>query len=285
MATQLDWWPSPAKLNLFLHINGRYANGYHQLQSLFQLLDYGDELAFELTSSGKIDLLSPIPGVDNQDNLIVKAAHLLKAHTNITAGCLIHLHKLLPMGGGIGGGSSNAATTLVALNHLWNCQLSITELAALGLQLGADVPIFVQGHSAFAEGVGELLSPVHIKEQYYLVVHPHCHVSTAEIFSAADLPRNTPLMAWADYDFATTRNDCQQLVCNRHPNVANTLQWLVEYAPSRMTGTGACLFAVFDYLEQAESVLARLPSTCSGFVARGVDRSPLYDKLDELKKS
>lgn len=284
MENQLDWWPSPAKLNLFLHINGRYANGYHQLQSLFQLLDYGDQLAFEVTQTSNIQLLTPIPGVENQHNLIVKAAKLLQQHCQYQGGCKIWLDKVLPMGGGIGGGSSNAATTLVALNHLWNCGLSVTELAKLGLQLGADVPIFVEGKSAFAQGVGEQLFATHIPTKYYLVVNPHCHVSTAEIFSAVDLPRNTPQIDWSEYNFANSKNDCQQLVCNLYPNVANTLQWLVEYAPSRMTGTGACLFAVFESLEQAQLVLAKLPEGCSGFVAQGVDQSPLLDKLNGQKK-
>ncbi|MFT4994394.1 MAG: 4-diphosphocytidyl-2-C-methyl-D-erythritol kinase, partial [Paraglaciecola sp.] len=191
MDQQLNWWPSPAKLNLFLHINGRNANGYHQLQSLFQLLDYGDELAFEINGSGNIELMTPIEGVDNQDNLIIKAAHLLQKTANRELGCKIYLKKRLPMGGGIGGGSSNAATTLVALNYLWGCKLNNTQLAQLGLQLGADVPIFVVGNTAFAEGVGEKLYPAASLAKSYLVVFPDCHVSTAEIFSDPELPRTT----------------------------------------------------------------------------------------------
>ena len=282
MDQTIDWWPSPAKLNLFLHINGRYPNGYHQLQSLFQLLDKGDELAFNVTPHADITLLTPIDGVANEDNLIVKAARLLQAHTGCPQGCDIQLRKVLPMGGGIGVGSSNAATTLIALNYLWRCNLSLTKLAELGLALGADVPVFVMGNTAFAQGVGEQLTPVSIVQKHYLVVFPECHVSTAEIFNAPDLPRNTPLISWQEYDFDQTHNDCQQLVCNRFENVANTLRWLLEYAPSRMTGTGACLFAVFTGNQEAENVLANLPSGCSGFVAKGVDVSPVHDKLAHL---
>lgn len=282
MDQTIDWWPSPAKLNLFLHINGRYPNGYHQLQSLFQLLDKGDELAFTVTPLAEITLLTPIDGVANEDNLIVKAARLLQKHTDSPQGCDIQLRKVLPMGGGIGGGSSNAATTLIALNYLWKCNLSLTELAELGLALGADVPVFVMGNTAFAQGVGEQLTPVSIVQKHYLVVFPKCHVSTAEVFNAPDLPRNTPLISWQEYDFDQTHNDCQQLVCNRFENVANTLRWLLEYAPSRMTGTGACLFAVFTSNQEAENVLANLPSGCSGFVAKGVDVSPVHDKLAHL---
>ena len=214
--------------------------------------------------------------------MIVKAARLLQQHADVQQGCDIQLRKILPMGGGIGGGSSNAATTLIALNHLWKCNLSLTELADIGLTLGADVPVFVMGKTAFAQGVGEQLTPAHVAQKHYLVVFPQCHVSTAEVFTDPDLPRNTALISWQEYEFDQTHNDCQQLVCNRYPNVANTLRWLLEYAPSRMTGTGACLFAVFTSNQEAENVLANLPSGCSGFVATGVDVSPVHDKLARL---
>lgn len=283
MDQQLNWWPSPAKLNLFLHINGRYDNGYHQLQSLFQLLDYGDELAFEINRSGRLELMTPLEGVDNQDNLIVKAALLLQKEVDTKQGCKIYLKKRLPMGGGIGGGSSNAATTLVALNYLWDCKLNDTQLAQLGLQLGADVPIFVAGNTAFAQGVGEQLYPTNIPAKSYLVVFPDCHVSTAEIFSAPDLPRNTAKISFDAYHFDQTHNDCQELVCKRYPNVANTLRWLLEYAPSRMTGTGACLFAVFDTQKQALALQAKLPKGSVSFVANGVSRSALHTTLASFK--
>ncbi|MCV2886668.1 4-(cytidine 5'-diphospho)-2-C-methyl-D-erythritol kinase [Aestuariibacter sp. AA17] len=282
MATSLDWWPSPAKLNLFLHINARLNNGYHALQSVFQLLDFGDKLAFEVNTSSRISMKTPIAGVKDVDNLIFRAAKALQEASNTDLGCDIYLEKVLPMGGGIGGGSSNAATTLVALNHLWQCHLSIDELADIGLSLGADVPIFVRGHSAFAEGVGEQITPLNLANKYYLVVFPGCHVSTGEIFTHPNLPRNTPKIRLQDYEFSETHNDCQKIVCERYPKVANLLHWLLEYAPSRMTGTGACLFSVFDTKSEAERVLSQLPEECTGFVAQGVNRSPLYAKLDEI---
>lgn len=284
MAKELTWWPSPAKLNLFLHITGKLENGYHSLQSLFQILDFGDELAFEISPTQHIELLTPIPGVDNHDNLIIKAALLLQQHAKVSIGCNIRINKRLPMGGGIGGGSSNAATTLVALNHYWKAGLTIQQLCELGLTLGADVPIFVKGNTAFAEGIGEQIYPVELEQKYYLVVFPNCHVSTAEIFQAKDLPRNTAKIDWQNYRFEDTHNDCEKLVCNRYPKVANLLHWLVEYAPSRMTGTGACLFAVFDSAEKACLLKEQLPEDCIGFVTQGVNRSGLLKQLDALNK-
>ncbi|GAC38032.1 4-(cytidine 5'-diphospho)-2-C-methyl-D-erythritol kinase [Paraglaciecola psychrophila] len=276
----LNWWPSPAKLNLFLHINGRYENGYHQLQSLFQILDYGDELAFDVNTSNNITLADPIAGVADKDNLIIKAAHLLKSTLSDikskSLGCNIYLRKRLPMGGGIGGGSSNAATTLLVLNKLWNCHLSEAELIALGLTLGADVPIFIYGKTAFAEGVGEKLEQVSLSTKTYLVLFPDSHVSTAEIFSLPNLPRNTAKINFNDYSFDNTHNDCQELVCERDPNVAKALHWLLEYAPSRMTGTGSCVFAMFEHRQDALNVQALLPKDSISFVANGVSTSPLH---------
>ena len=281
--SRLNWWPSPAKLNLFLHINGRYKNGYHQLQSLFQILDYGDELAFDINCSDTITLADSITGVADEDNLIIKAALLLKQSLpnkkSKGLGCTIHLRKRLPMGGGIGGGSSNAATTLLVLNQLWDCQLSEAKLATLGLTLGADVPIFIQGKTAFAEGVGEKLQTVSLPTKTYLVVVPDSHVSTAEVFSLPDLPRNTTKINFIDYSFANTHNDCQELVCDRYPNVAKALHWLLEYAPSRMTGTGACVFAIFDHHKEALDVQALLPEGSISFVANGVNTSLLHGQI------
>lgn len=285
MEQKLIWWPCPAKLNLFLHINGRLPNGYHQLQSLFQLLDYGDNLAFDVTAKSEITLQTPIEGVPNEDNLIVKAARLLQQESGFSGGCDIWLEKKLPMGGGIGGGSSNAATALVALNHLWGCGFSLNKLADLGLSLGADVPIFVHGKSAFAEGVGEKIFPVVLETRYFLVAYPGCHVSTAEVFGDPDLPRNTAKIEWQDYRFEKTHNDCEKLVCNRYPKVANLLHRLVEYAPSRMTGTGACLFSVFDCAEKAQKLMEKLPENCLGFVASGVNHSPLHQQLERVTKT
>lgn len=279
-ANGLDWWPSPAKLNLFLHINGRRPDGYHELQSVFQMLSYGDELAFETTGANTIQMATKLDGVDDKDNLIVKAASLLQAKLDTSQGCIIHLNKRLPMGGGIGGGSSNAATTLLVLNHLWGGNLSTSQLAKLGLGLGADVPVFVHGNTAFANGVGEDLVPIHIQSKIYLVVFPNSHVSTAEIFNAENLPRNTPKIAMADYRFDITQNDCQNLVVDRYPEVANLLQWLLQFAPSRMTGTGACVFAVFETEKEAEHVFKQLPTKWRAFIAKGVERSPLVNALN-----
>ncbi len=279
----MDWWPSPAKLNLFLHILGRNEQGYHLLQTLFQMLDVGDKLAFTLTDDEKITMDRPLDGVPDEQNLIIRAARLLQSSCGISNGAVITLDKVLPMGGGIGGGSSNAATTLVALNELWNCKLNTTQLAALGLSLGADVPIFIHGETAFASGVGEQIHPVHIEQQWYLVANPGIHVSTAEVFAAPELKRDTPAIRWQDYNFEKTQNDCQILVTNTHPEVAKLLQWLVHYAPSRMTGTGACVFATFASEAQAREVQAKLPKKWNSFVAKGVKQSPLKVKLQAVR--
>jgi 4-diphosphocytidyl-2-C-methyl-D-erythritol kinase len=280
----LTWWPSPAKLNLFLHINGRYENGYHQLQSLFQLLDLADELAFEVNNSGLITLAEPLIGVEHQDNLIVRAANKLKqliaCPTKQDLGCHIHIKKRLPMGGGIGGGSSNAATTLLVLNKLWDLDIEIPQLSQIGLQLGADVPIFIQGKTAFAEGVGEKLLGVSLPHSSYLLIFPDCHVSTAQVFAYADLPRETPKIDLNQYQFSTTHNDCQELVCERYPDVANALHWLLEYAPARMTGTGACVFATFEHHQQALDVQKLLPEGTNSAVAKGQNISPLHKLMN-----
>jgi len=276
--------PAPAKLNLFLHITGRRADGYHLLQTLFQILDVGDEISFSANQTGFIKLSCNDPNLEGQDNLIYRAALALKPYAAATAGVEIFLQKNLPMGGGLGGGSSDAATTLHALNKLWNLDLSIAQLAAIGLTLGADVPLFVEGYTAFAEGVGEKLQPVVMPEKTYLVVTPACHVSTAEVFTHPDLIRNSPVISAADVLNSDLhkdwRNDCQSLVVRLYPQVAFTLQWLVEYAPSRMTGTGASLFAEFPDEISARRALADLPANCRGFVARGVNRSPLLAALE-----
>ena len=279
----LTWWPSPAKLNLFLHITGRNENGYHLLQSLFQIVDVADQLAFDINQTGSIELCTKMDDVPAEENLIVRAARLLQQHTAVSLGCRIWLQKILPMGGGIGGGSSNAATTLLVLNQLWKTGLSHQQLAELGLQLGADVPIFIHGETAFAEGVGEKIIPAKLKEQWYLVVFPNCHVSTAAVFSDPELVRDTAKMQWCDYEFSKTRNDCQKLVCKRYPEVASLLHQLLEYAPSRMTGTGACVFSVFDNMEDAEKVKNILPKDYRGFVTKGVNRSPLHQALMDFK--
>lgn len=283
MASELTWWPSVAKLNLFLHITGRREDGYHNLQSLFQLLDCGDRLAFEPTEDHQIALMTPLVGVPDEDNLIVKAARLLQPFAADNAGCKIWLDKRLPMGGGIGGGSSNAATTLLVLNSLWQCNLSLQQLEQLGLQLGADVPVFVHGRTTFASGVGEQFVDAPQPQHWFLVATPGVHIATADIFRHPELPRQTPVMNWQDYTFDNTTNDCQELVCRYHPKVAKLLHWLLEYAPSRMTGTGSSVFAVFADQSQALKVLDALPDEFMGFVAQGVNISPLHSQLEQRK--
>ncbi len=284
--------PAPAKLNLFLHITGRRTDGYHLLQTLFQILDTGDELQFSANQSGAIKLACNDKSLEGTDNLIYRAAMALKPYAATNAGVEIFLDKKLPMGGGLGGGSSDAATTLHALNKLWQLNLAVAELADIGLKLGADVPLFVEGYTAFAQGVGEKLTPVLLPEKVFLVVTPACHVSTVAVFTHPDLIRNSKVITEADVlnSFGTVdgnwlsnsdwRNDCQPLVERLYPIVALTLQWLVEYAPSRMTGTGASLFAEFPDEISARRALANLPDNCSGFVARGVNRSPLLTALE-----
>ena len=278
-------WPSPAKLNLFLYITGQRADGYHTLQTLFQFLDYGDTIDIAPRSDGEIHLLTPVEGVAHEDNLIVRAARLLmKAASESNrlpkgSGADISIDKRLPMGGGLGGGSSNAATVLVALNHLWQCGLSVDELAELGLTLGADVPVFVRGHAAFAEGVGEILTPVEPEEKWYLVAHPGVSIPTPVIFNDPDLPRNTPKRSIKTLLKCEFGNDCEVIARKRFREVDAALSWLLEYAPSRLTGTGACVFAEFDTESRARQVLEQAPEWLKGFVAKGVNLSPLHRAL------
>ncbi|MDM2759603.1 4-(cytidine 5'-diphospho)-2-C-methyl-D-erythritol kinase [Citrobacter freundii] len=278
-------WPSPAKLNLFLYITGQRADGYHTLQTLFQFLDYGDTIDITPRSDGEIHLLTPVEGVAHEDNLIVRAARsLMKAASESNrlpkgSGADISIDKRLPMGGGLGGGSSNAATVLVALNHLWQCGLSVDELAALGLTLGADVPVFVRGHAAFAEGVGEILTPVEPEEKWYLVAHPGVSIPTPVIFNDPDLPRNTPKRSIKTLLKCEFDNDCEVIARKRFREVDAALSWLLEYAPSRLTGTGACVFAEFDTESRARQVLEQAPEWLKGFVAKGVNLSPLHRAL------
>lgn len=278
-------WPAPAKLNLFLYITGQREDGYHTLQTLFQFLDYGDTLTIEPRRDGKICLLTPVEGVPDEENLIVRAARLLMkraaATERLATGCGadIAIEKRLPMGGGLGGGSSNAATVLVALNHLWQCGLSVDELAQLGLTLGADVPVFVRGHAAFAEGVGELLTPVDPPEKWYLVAHPGVSIPTPLIFGDPELPRNTPVRSINTLLNCEFGNDCEVIARKRFREVDAALSWLLEYAPSRLTGTGACVFAEFDTESSARQVLEQAPEWLNGFVARGVNLSPLAQTI------
>lgn len=278
-------WPSPAKLNLFLYITGQRPDGYHTLQTLFQFLDYGDTLTITPRTDGQLRLLTPVAGVPDEDNLIIRAAHLLmkaaaeKGRLPAGSGADISIEKRLPMGGGLGGGSSNAATVLVALNHLWQCGLPEDELATLGLTLGADVPVFVRGHAAFAEGVGEVLTPVDVAEKWYLVAHPGVSIPTPIIFRDPELPRNTPVRSIETLLNCEFGNDCEVIARKRFREVDDVLSWLLEYAPSRLTGTGACVFAEFDTELAARQVLEQAPEWLQGFVAKGVNLSPLKQAL------
>ncbi|PCH94476.1 MAG: 4-(cytidine 5'-diphospho)-2-C-methyl-D-erythritol kinase [Gammaproteobacteria bacterium] len=308
-------FPSPAKLNLFLHVVGQRADGYHELETLFQFIDYSDTIKISISKNADIELLTPIKGVRNEDNLIIKAARLLQNHlkerlkekpkeNQCTAiyGAKISIEKILPMGGGLGGGSSNAATILVALNELWQAHLSNEELALMGLSLGADIPVFIYGFSAFAQGVGEQLTPVYPKECWYLVTQPDVSISTASVFSSIDLPRNTARIVssnfnadYKDEDLFISlaghenkdkyHNDCQTMVIKHYDQVAKLLAWLVEYAPSRMTGTGACVFSRFSSQQEACDLQAKLPVGISSFVAQGLNKSPLRSVIEQFKSS
>ncbi|PMN24961.1 4-(cytidine 5'-diphospho)-2-C-methyl-D-erythritol kinase [Vibrio splendidus] len=286
MITTPTHWPSPAKLNLFLYITGRRDNGYHELQTLFQFVEFGDELTVSANSeTSSITITPEIPGVALEDNLIWKAATALQQYTSTSFGADIELKKVLPMGGGIGGGSSNAATVLVALNYLWRLKLSDDQLAEIGLQLGADVPVFVRGHAAFAEGVGEQLQPANPDEKWYLVVKPQVSIATVDIFTHSELTRNTPKRALATLLEQEYVNDCEKIVRMLYPEVDKQLSWLLQYAPSRLTGTGSCVFAEFSSKKEAESVLEQLPDTVSAFVARGRNISPLKETLAEYQSA
>jgi len=276
MQVRANAWLAPAKLNLFLHILGRREDGYHELQTLFQLLDVGDTLRFAATPRGELQLhlIANSTGqlVPLADNLILEAARLLRDHVgNPQLGAEIQLEKQLPMGGGLGGGSSDAATTLLALNQLWELGLTRQELQALGLQLGADVPVFIGGRSAWGEGVGENLEPVELPLRWYLVITPNCLVSTARIFGHENLTRNTRAIKMADFLAGGSRNDCESVTRNLYPEVDKALNWLSQYGPARMTGTGASVFADFSGKETARAALSALPDYWRGFVARGVN--------------
>ncbi|WP_418114286.1 4-(cytidine 5'-diphospho)-2-C-methyl-D-erythritol kinase [Vibrio scophthalmi] len=279
MISDTTHWPSPAKLNLFLYITGRRANGYHELQTLFQFLDHGDELTITANKSGEITLSPDIPGVALHDNLIWRAATALQQFTGCQYGADIQLQKILPMGGGIGGGSSNAASVLVALNHLWQTGCTDDQLAEIGLKLGADVPVFVRGHAAFAEGVGEEIIAVEPEEKYYLVVRPDVSIATVDIFTHPDLTRDTEKRPLSELLENNYENDCEKIVRMLYPEVDKQLSWLLQYAPSRLTGTGSCVFAEFIRKNDAQQVLEQLPDTVSAFVAKGNNVSPLYQTL------
>jgi len=271
-------WPAPAKLNLFLHVVGRRADGYHLLQTVFRFIDRADSLHFAPRADGGIVLATPTPGVPPDSDLTVRAARLLQQATDCPQGATIHLDKCLPMGGGLGGGSSDAATVLLALNHLWQTRLNRRELEKLGLALGADVPVFIHGRNTFAEGIGEAFTDVDLPPACYLVLHPAVNVPTAAIFGAAELKRDTPPIRLADWRHGQGGNDLEPVACARFPAVAEHLAWLRQFAPKAlMTGSGACVFAGFPTRSKAEAVFSRLPAGMTGWIAAGLPEHPLAD--------
>ncbi|MEC7118295.1 MAG: 4-(cytidine 5'-diphospho)-2-C-methyl-D-erythritol kinase [Pseudomonadota bacterium] len=270
--------PAPAKLNLFLHITGRRADGYHQLQTVFQLIDACDWLTFTAQHDAALRFDSAFV-LDPASNLVLRAARLLQQHSQTPYGCQIHLDKRLPVGGGIGGGSSDAATTLLALNHLWQLDYSIEELAQLGLQLGADVPVFVRGRNAWAEGVGEQLTVVDLPQTRYLVLQPDCFISTGDLFSQEILTRDTAITTFAAYRSLPDSfgNDCESVARQLFAPVAEALDYLAQFGQARLTGTGACVFLAIDSSIDAQQLLHNAP--CAGFICLSLDQSPVHQQL------
>lgn len=274
-------FPAPAKINLFLHITGRRADGYHLLQSVFQLLDFGDTIHLQPRDDGKILRTTDVVGVPESQDLCVRAAAALQQATGCRMGVEIGVEKRIPMGGGLGGGSSDAATVLLALNRLWQLGLSRSELMRIGLTLGADVPVFVFGRNAWAEGVGEVLTAVDLPERYFVVLTPQVHVATAQVFAHPALTRDTKPLKIADFSNGALpelfRNDLETVVCKEFPAVASTLNWLNQFGQARMSGSGASVFVAASSQQQANEILAQKPAGTTGFVARSMNRHPLLD--------
>jgi len=279
MTAQKRSWPAPAKLNLFLHITGRRADGFHLLQTVFQFLDYGDNIEFAVRDDRQINLTANYDGIEPKHDLIYRSAQLLQQQTDKPVGVDIKVHKLIPMGGGLGGGSSDAATTLTALNMIWDIGLGTDELAVLGLSLGADVPVFIHGRAAWAEGIGEQLTPIEPPEHWYVVVYPGVSIATESVFSATDLTRNTPAITIRDFLLGAGQNDCEMVVRRTYPGVAAALDWLEKKGRARLTGTGSCVFSEFRTEHEAQAVLQELPDEWQGFVAQGRNQSPLNERL------
>lgn len=267
---------APAKLNLFLHVTGRRADGYHTLQTVFQLIDLCDTVTVVHRADGEIERARGLAGIDPQADLAIRAARLLRARAGIETGAAIAVDKHIPAGGGLGGGSSDAAAVLVLLNRLWGLDWPVERLAALGLELGADVPVFVHGETAWAEGIGERLTPLELPETWYLVVDPGVPVATAELYQAPDLTRDTPPMTIPDLAAGGGHNDFEPLVRARYPEVAAALDWLAGFGGARLTGTGSCVFAAFPTGQAAREACDQVPARWQGHVAQGLDRSPLW---------
>ena len=277
---RLDTCPAPAKLNLFLHVIGRRTDGYHLLQSVFRLIDLADYLSFELRHDGAIRRTNELSGIPAEADLTVRAAQRLQQFTQCTLGADITLDKRLPTGGGLGGGSSDAATTLIALNRLWGTGLSRAQLAALGLELGADIPFFIHGTDAFVEGIGETITPMQLPSAHYVVIAPAVQVVTGEIFAASGLTRNTEGIRISDFASRTTRNDLQPIACRLFPEIAAVIEWLGQYAPARMTGSGACIFAEVGSSEEAARIIAACPSGWRAWQVSSMRSHPLHGWLD-----
>jgi 4-diphosphocytidyl-2-C-methyl-D-erythritol kinase len=272
-------WPAPAKLNLFLHVCRRRLDGYHELQTLFQLIDWCDELEIQATSDGLITRVGGLADVPHEQDLVIRAARLLQTASGTSAGATIHLHKNIPVGAGLGGGSSDAATTLLVLNHLWQCDLSITQLAELGLSLGADVPLFIYGNSAFARGVGEQLEAVELGDRHYVLVFMPLHISTAEVFRHPDLQRDCELISKGDVLAGAGQNVCEEVVRNMYPIMARALDDLRRYGAARMTGTGSSIFVEMPDADAAIRTTSQLNSLYNVRAVRGLDRSPVHEML------
>jgi 4-diphosphocytidyl-2-C-methyl-D-erythritol kinase len=272
-------WPAPAKLNLILHVTGRRPDGYHELQTVFQLIELCDTITIIVREDGRIERPAGPPDVEADSDLTVRAARALQAATGSRLGATLRVSKRIPMGGGLGGGSSDAATVLLALNQMWACGLSLDQLARLGLPLGADVPVFVRGYSAWGQGVGEDLAPLELPEAWYVIIHPGVHVATRDVFQSPELTRNSPVITIRDFFQSGGRNDCEPVVRARWPEVADALDWLGRFAPARLTGTGSCIFAPCTSAIEADRLAARVPDRWTSFVARGVNRSPVHEML------
>lgn len=274
---QNNAFPAPAKINLFLHVVGRRTDGYHLLQSVFQLLDYHDMIYLDLRTDGQISHLNPLPGVPIEQDLTVLAARALQAVSHTKLGVTIRIDKRIPIGGGLGGGSSDAATVLLALNRLWQLNYSREQLQQIGLALGADVPFFIFGQNAWVEGIGEILQPISLAEQYFVILYPPISVSTVEIFHDPDLTRNTKSLRMRDFETALLRNDLEPVVSNKYPEIGDIIRWLNQFSPAKMSGSGSCVFAGFATQNEANTVLLQAPKSMTGFVTRSVSQHPLFE--------
>jgi 4-diphosphocytidyl-2-C-methyl-D-erythritol kinase len=272
-------WPAPAKLNLFLHVTRRRPDGYHDLQTLFQLIDLTDVIGITTRADGRIERTQGPPDIAPAADLALRAALALKERSGTSLGVTLRVMKHIPVGAGLGGGSSDAATTLLVLNRLWGCELPLADLAELGGSLGADVPVFLHGSSAWAEGTGDKLTPVALPERWYVIIRPGISVGTAEVFQAPELTRNSPLITIRGFLESGGHNDCEPVVCARYPEVREALEWLSLSAPAHLTGSGSCIFAAFESAAAAADVAARVPDRWTGFVARGLNTSPVHERL------